>query len=412
MQFNSRWNFYGRVCSRTLDLNNPYCGIDDENRIAWQGVPSIDNKCVILIAKPELKDSGTWTCQLIQDDNEVAMKSFKITVYSKAVVSFESRPHEQVMVNKGYVIECSGIGGVPPPNLTVLVKPTNGDYEKILEPVETSSDGMLGGTITSIFNYVPAKDHRFMTIQCVATQEDIFVTSSSPVNFEVVFPPLPPETPVQSFYITEGQIATVTIDFYANPAPRDDQVIWHIVGQATNRSQMIVSGTSKSRFEAHSIEVEDTLIKARLSIYEASLEDILNYCYLEVQTMYGRFEYRFALHPAPITEPSQSVEEDLDDGLSVGAIIGIVIGCILVMTAIFIGVVYCKKTGALCFQQQKTATSKDRENYMSVQQKDNETQNVNLSQIQMRSTSSIKNRDSYIFATNGVQQRPSTEETN
>ena len=86
-----RWSFYQRVCSRTLDLNSPYCTIDERGRITWQGVPAIDQKCTIRVKDPDLMDSGSWTCQLIQDDNEVATKSFKVNVFTQAEVRFASR---------------------------------------------------------------------------------------------------------------------------------------------------------------------------------------------------------------------------------------------------------------------------------------------------------------------------------
>ncbi len=377
-----RWNFYGRVCSRTLDLNNPYCNIDEgTNRIAWQGVPAIDHKCTILIAQPELRDSGSWTCQLIQDDNEVAVKSFKVTVYAEAVVRFESRPHDKMMVGREYHIECSGVGGVPTPDLRALVAPVDNDDDVIeLEAVEDASDGMLGGTVTRLFRYVPEKTHRYLTVRCAANQEEIFAPSSVASDFEVVFAPLPPETPAQTptFYITEGQIATVTLKFFANPAPSDENVIWHMVGQASNRSQLIAAGASSGRFEALPVSVEDTTVTATLHIYEASLEDILNYCYLEAGNELGRFEYKFTLAPMPITAAPGDNDGNDSDGLGVGAIVGIVIGCLLVVAVVIIAIFYCQKSKKFCFGETAKGKSQPQQgSYMSVEQRDNVAQNEN-----------------------------------
>ena len=129
-------------------------------------------------------------------------------------------------------------------------------------------------------------------------------------SFEVVFAPLPLESPLQTFFIDDGETAEVKIIFQANPPPSNEQVVWHIVKQSSNHSRMITAGEIEERFEAKYIEVEGTEVTAVLLIHEASFEkDLLSYCYLEASNELGRFEYGFSLEPRPVTTPEPSTEE-------------------------------------------------------------------------------------------------------
>ena len=74
------------------------CDIDPD-RVRWRGMPAIDRRCTIVVARPTLADSGVWTCQLIrgQDRVEVAPKNYRVSVYSQGTVSFASRPHQKML---------------------------------------------------------------------------------------------------------------------------------------------------------------------------------------------------------------------------------------------------------------------------------------------------------------------------
>lgn len=253
-----------------------------------------------------------------------------------------------MMVGQTYMIECSGVGGVPYPELQALVGPDEeidivNDLQ--LEVIDETSDGMLGGTVSRLFEYSPAKDHRFLYVKCLATQENIFDAVYASQRFEVLFPPLPTKTPMETFYIDEGQMATITMVFYANPSPKNSQVIWHIVRQASNQTELIEAGSTRGRYEALQVTVDDTKVTAVLHIYETNYDDILHYCYLEVMNELGRHEYNFALAPRPpmTTEWSNNEEGSNGGGLSIGAIVGIAVGALLLVVAIIIITVYCIK---------------------------------------------------------------------
>ena len=69
--------------------------------------------------------------------------------------------------------------------------------------------GMLGGTVSKLFVYNPTKDYPRMFVKCMAFQIDsegynIYEPDIVTSSFEVVFPPLPSETPLQTFFIDEG----------------------------------------------------------------------------------------------------------------------------------------------------------------------------------------------------------------
>ena len=112
------WNFDGRRCSRTVDSSDAYCGIDPDSQILWKGVPSIDKRCTIFVARPDAeRDSGRWSCSLITSDMRKAYRGFDVTVYTPTRIEFGAKPHKVMMVGSNYSIECSGIGGNPKPDL-------------------------------------------------------------------------------------------------------------------------------------------------------------------------------------------------------------------------------------------------------------------------------------------------------
>ena len=304
-----RWTFYGRECSRTVQSTSSKCDIDDSGRITWVGVPEIDDTCTLNVAQPGTQDSGSWTCQLLQQNIAVAVasKSFKVTVYSRTVVSFGSRPYQKMMVGNEYTIECIGEGGVPSPTLVALVGPeeTIGDTDITLEAIGEASDGMVGGTVSKLFKYEPNKDYASMFLKCMAFQSDIdgyniYEPDIFTSSFEVVFPPLPSEAPLQTFFIDEGETATVLISFDANPPPTNDQVVWHVVRPSSNQSLMMEAGNVHGRYEALDVIVDGTFVTATLLIHQANYEDVMNYCYLEAMNELGKFDYNFELTPRPI----------------------------------------------------------------------------------------------------------------
>jgi hypothetical protein len=88
-----------------------------------------------------------------------------------------------------------------------------------------------------------------MYVKCVAFQtsgeRNIFEPRSVSQEFDVVFPPLPPDYPVDTFFVDVGAFAEITIVFYANPAP--DTVVWHVVGRNDGESRQISAGSTVER---------------------------------------------------------------------------------------------------------------------------------------------------------------------
>ena len=169
-------------------------------------------------------------------------------------------------------------------------------------------------------------------------------------------------------------MATITMTFYANPAPKNSQVIWHIVRQASNQTELIEAGSTRGRYEALQVTVDDTKVTAVLHIYETNYDDILHYCYLEVMNELGRYEYNFAMAPRPpmTTERSNNDEGSNGGGLSIGAIVGIAVGALLLVVAIIILTIYCVKQKPIGKKKSKSKPpmSSGPGDYVSVQQID------------------------------------------
>jgi hypothetical protein len=222
-----------------------------------------------------------------------------------------------------------------------------------------------------------------MALQSDAEGSSVYDPQLASSAFEIVFPPLPNAVPTPTFYIDEGLTARVSISFLANPAPRDDQVAWHVVRQSSNASEALSAGSASGRFEAEEVTVEGTRVTATLLIHQASFEDVLNFCYLEASNTLGRFEYNFALALRPVATPPPMVEQGGDDGdeggLGIGAIVGISVGCLLLICAVIILLCFLSKQKLLCFApNNKPSGAVASDHYMSDAQRDNQTQNDQL----------------------------------
>ena len=249
-----KWTFSGGACLRTeapLQNNDAFCrihGPEDES-VRWVGTPSIDQRCSLLISDPELsRDAGQWTCQLVKDD-QTAKHTYDVTVHARAAVSFVGRPYKRMQVGQSYSVECEAREGSPAPSLGAVVSASPGtdllEEDFLLESEVENTDGMLGGTVSTVFRYEPTPSNRIMFVKCFAFQEDVYRPPSSVISeFEVVYPPLPNDevSGVQVAYVDLGMPGEVTIEFRANPVPTNEEVIWHYVKDETDESFVLSPG--------------------------------------------------------------------------------------------------------------------------------------------------------------------------
>jgi hypothetical protein len=67
-------------------------------------------------------------------------------------------------------------------------------------------------------------------VKCVSVQKrldgrNIFPPKVVTQPFDLVFRPLPKSTPLSKFFVEEGKDAEITITFFAQPAPKSEQVL-------------------------------------------------------------------------------------------------------------------------------------------------------------------------------------------